>query len=44
MEIKRDHYLKQIITHKHNGLIKIINGIRRCGNQISWICQRISKC
>lgn len=31
MEIKRDHYLNQIIAHKHNGLIKIISGIRRCG-------------
>ena len=29
--IKRDLYLKQIIDRKHNGLIKIISGIRRCG-------------
>lgn len=29
--IKRDFYLNQIIDRKHNGLIKIISGIRRCG-------------
>ena len=29
--IKRDLYLNQIIDRKHNGLIKIISGIRRCG-------------
>ncbi len=31
MEIKRDLYLNKLITRKHNGLIKIITGIRRCG-------------
>ena len=31
MEIKRDHYLEQLISSKENGLIKIITGIRRCG-------------
>ena len=30
-EIKRDHYLEQLIVRKHNGLIKIVTGIRRCG-------------
>lgn len=30
-EIKRDHYLKQLISNQQNGLIKIITGIRRCG-------------
>lgn len=29
--IKRDLYFKQLINRKENGLIKIINGIRRCG-------------
>ncbi len=29
--IKRDSYLNQIIQRKHNGLIKVITGIRRCG-------------
>ena len=31
MEIKRDYYLKQLISSKNNRLIKIITGIRRCG-------------
>lgn len=31
MEIKRDKYLNQLIGSKHNGLIKVITGIRRCG-------------
>ena len=29
--IKRDYYLNKLIMRKHNGLIKIITGIRRCG-------------
>ncbi len=31
MIIKRDLYLSKIIERKHNGLIKIVTGIRRCG-------------
>lgn len=31
MEIRRDIYLDKLISKKHNGLIKIITGIRRCG-------------
>lgn len=31
MEIKRDHYLNKLILKKHNGLIKVVTGIRRCG-------------
>ncbi len=31
MEIKRDLYLNKLIGLKHNGLIKVITGIRRCG-------------
>lgn len=31
MQIKRDLYLNQLIDRKHNGMIKIISGIRRCG-------------
>ncbi|HJJ28455.1 MAG TPA: ATP-binding protein [Methanocorpusculum sp.] len=31
MEIPRDAYLKKLILRKHNGFIKIITGIRRCG-------------
>ena len=29
MEIKRDFYLNKLISRKHNGLIKVITGIRR---------------
>ena len=31
MEIRRDEYLNKLIARKHNGLIKVITGIRRCG-------------
>lgn len=31
MEIGRDFYLSKLISRKHNGLIKVITGIRRCG-------------
>ena len=31
MEIKRDRYLNFLISKKHNGLIKVITGMRRCG-------------
>ena len=31
VEINRDYYLDQIIKRRHNGLIKIVTGIRRCG-------------
>ena len=31
MEIARDFYLQKLIDHKHNGLVKVITGVRRCG-------------
>lgn len=31
MEIRRDVYLNKLILKKHNRLIKVITGIRRCG-------------
>ena len=31
MEIKRDFYLNKLIKRRHNGLVKVITGIRRCG-------------
>lgn len=31
MEIKREKYLKALTNRMHNGLIKVITGIRRCG-------------
>ena len=31
MEIRRDIYLNKLIAKKHNGLIKVVTGMRRCG-------------
>lgn len=31
MEIRRDIYLNKLISKRHNGLIKVITGMRRCG-------------
>lgn len=31
MEIKRDFYLSKLIRSMHNGMVKVITGIRRCG-------------
>lgn len=31
MEYKREYYLNKLLAKKHNGLIKVITGIRRCG-------------
>lgn len=31
MEIRRDIYLNRLVQSQHNGLIKVITGVRRCG-------------
>ena len=31
MDIKRDKYLKDLMNRMHNGMIKVVTGIRRCG-------------
>lgn len=31
MEFKRDKYLQDLINRMHNGMIKVVTGIRRCG-------------
>ena len=31
MQIPRDRYLNALIDRKHNGLVKVVTGIRRCG-------------
>jgi len=31
MEIKRSIYLQKLIDSKHNGMIKVVTGMRRCG-------------
>lgn len=33
--IKRDIYLDRLIKSKHNGMIKVVTGIRRCGKSSS---------
>ena len=41
MEIKREKYLKALINRMHNGMIKVITGIRRCGK--SYLIFKIFK-
>lgn len=31
MESKRDDYLEKLLSHRWNGLVKVITGVRRCG-------------
>ena len=31
MEIKRDKYLGELISRMHNGMVKVVTGVRRCG-------------
>ncbi len=31
MIISRDRYLRRLIVRKHNGMVKVITGVRRCG-------------
>ena len=40
-EIKRDRYLKQLLSYKWDGQIKVITGIRRCGK--SYLLGKIYK-
>ena len=34
MDIKRDKYLNDLINRMHNGMIKVVTGVRRCGNNV----------
>ncbi|MBR1513481.1 MAG: ATP-binding protein [Bacteroidales bacterium] len=31
IEFKRSKYLQKLVSHKHNHLVKIVTGVRRCG-------------
>lgn len=31
MEIKREEYLNQLVLRMHNGMVKVVTGVRRCG-------------
>jgi len=41
MEIKRDFYLQKLLLRKHNRLVKVITGVRRCGK--SYLLNTIFK-
>ena len=41
MEIKRDFYLNELIRKQHNGFVKVITGLRRCGK--SYLLRTIFK-
>lgn len=46
MEIKRDLHLKKLIESKHNGMIKIVTGVRRCGKSyllLNLFCQHLKE-
>ena len=33
MNIKRDKHLKDLVNRMHNGMIKVVTGIKGCGNE-----------
>lgn len=41
MEIQRDSYLRQLISYRFDGLVKVITGIRRCGK--SYLLKKLYK-
>ena len=46
MEIVRDLYLKKLIDSKHNGMIKVVTGVRRCGKSyllFNLFCQHLKE-
>ena len=46
MVIKRDVHLKKLIESKHNGMIKVVTGIRRCGKSyllFNLFCQHLKE-
>ena len=46
MEIKRDIHLRKLIGSKHNGMIKVVTGMRRCGKSyllFNLFCQHLKE-
>lgn len=41
MDIKRDKYLNDLINRMHNGMIKVVTGIRRCGKLVNILASAI---
>lgn len=41
MIVNRDKYLQELVSSRHNGLVKIITGMRRCGK--SFLLFRLFK-
>jgi len=41
MVIERNLYLNQLVSHRHNNMVKVITGIRRCGK--SYLLSRLFK-
>lgn len=41
MDIKRDRYLKKVISYMWDGQVKVVTGIRRCGK--SYLLRTIFK-
>ena len=31
MQVKRDIFLKRLVSRRNNGMVKVITGLRRCG-------------
>ena len=42
MRIERTKYLQELIDRKHNGLVKVITGIRRCGKSYLLITGEVA--
>lgn len=46
MAIRRDIHLKKLIDSKHNGMIKVVTGVRRCGKSyllFNLFCQHLKE-
>ena len=45
MVIQRPLYLQKLISRRHNGMIKIVTGIRRCGKsfEVDFVCNMGSR-
>ena len=42
MEINRDSYLERLVHFMHNGTVKVVTGVRRCGK--SYLLRTLFHC